>query len=247
MNIKNIILTSLTSVVVASNSLAWRGYNLKHYSENDLRRQSCMFPFPIIFYYNGGGETSEISYDVRITDEELSIDILPENIKKELKGVANVEVYKAYCKLEQAECNYFTHAWSMDRMIEDRTTYIKSGIYEHENLAAIDGMIGINSLVGQEMYFHGKFFLSGNSARFKIKNMSQLAKGWFVSYYDPDKNANCGNNPVNQVKKAIVVHWTFIPKNLFNAGELPDLADVIHNWNKEDIRQVLVSQFRPAL
>lgn len=247
MNIKSIILTSLTSIVLVSNSLAWRGYNLNHYSGNDFRYPSWTSPFPIIFHYNQGGTSSNQSYEVRITDEELSIDILPENIKQKLAEVTNVEVYKAYCKLEQAECNYFTHAWSMDRMIEDRKTYIESGIYEPKNLEAVDGEIGINSLIEQEMSFHNAVYLSGNSARFKINDMNKIAEGWFVAYYNPNKNANCGNSAINQKKKAIVVHWTFIPKNLFDAEKLPDLANVIQNWDTEDIRLVLEPQFSPAL
>ena len=96
------------------------------------------------------------------------------------------------------------------------------------------------------MSFHDTVYLSGNSARFKIVDMNQVAEGWFVSYYDPARNANCGNVAINQKKKAIIVHWTFIPKNLFNVEKLPSLKNVIENWDKEDIKLDLKPQFTPV-
>jgi len=250
MNIKNIVLISLTSITFISNGLAWRGYDLwsGDYGENDFRCQTATFPFPIIFHYNynkGGGLNSTWS-EARISKKEMLIADVPETIKQVLVGIDDVEVYEAYCKLEQAECNYFTHTWSMDHMVENRNTIIASGVYGAKNIGAIAGQIGINSLVEQGMSFHDTVYLSGNSARFKIVDMNQVAEGWFVSYYDPARNANCGNVAINQKKKAIIVHWTFIPKNLFNVEKLPSLKNVIENWDKEDVKPDLKPQFIPS-
>ena len=247
MNIKNIALVSLMSTAFISNGLAWRGYDLwsGDYDENDFRYQSATFPFPIVFHYNAGGQKSTWS-EARVSEKEMSIADVPETIKQVLAGIDDVEVYKAFCKLEQAECNYFTHTWSMDHMVKNRFTYISSGVYNAKNLEAIAGQIGINSLVEQGMSFHDTVYLSGNSARFKIVDMNQVAEGWFVSYYDPARNANCGNVAINQKKKAIIVHWTFIPKNLFNVEKLPSLKNVIENWDKEDIKLDLKPQFTPV-
>ena len=133
-------------------------------------------------------------------------------------------------------------------MIKNRLTYIASGIYEPKNLEAIAGQIGINSLVEQGMSFHDTVYLSGNSARFKIVDMNQVAEGWFVSYYDPARNANCGNVAINQKKKAIVVHWYFLPQNLADSNqELPEPYKTFNGnfWTEEDVL-CLKPQFEPA-
>ena len=257
MNIKNIALISLMSITFASNVLAWRGYDLwsGNYSENDFRYQSGLFPFPIIFHYNRGGLNSTWS-EVRIAEKEMTLTDVPDAIQQVLVGIDDVEVYEAFCLLNEQNCNYFTHTWSIDKMdtkANDKFTIIASGIYESKNLNGnVPESIGINSLIGQGMSFHRgnpdreNWYLSGNSARFKISDMNQVAEGWFVSYYDPIKNANCGNSAINQKKKAIVVHWTFIPKNLFNVEKLPALKSIIENWDKEDVKCDLKPQFIPV-
>lgn len=247
MNIKNLTLTSLISILFTSISLAWRDYDVfsLRYPENDFRIRTGLSPFPIIFHYNTGSETSFYS-DIRITEKEITFTEIPEAIKIALKDIEDIEIYEAYCQLKQTDCNYFTHTWSMDRMIENRCTNIASGIYESENLEAVNGEIGINNLVPQTMSFHDKIYLSGNSARFKISNFNQIAQGWFVSYYDSSKNAQCGNNPINQKRKAIVIYWTFIPKHLFNTIAFPQFSNIIENWNNIGTTILsLIPQFHP--
>ncbi len=247
MNIKKLALISLTSTLCTSISLAWRDYDIYSlgYPENDFRIKTGLSPFPIIFHYNTGVETSFYA-DICITEKEITVTEIPEAIKIALKDIEDIEIYEAYCQLKQTDCNYFTHTWSMDRMIENRRTNIASGIYEPENLEAVNGEIGINNLVPQIMSFHDKIYLSGNSARFKISNFNQMAQGWFVSYYDPSKNAQCGNNPINQKRKAIVIYWTFIPKPLFNTISFPQFSNIIENWNNiGETTFSLIPQFYP--
>ncbi len=168
------------------------------YNVMDYRAQHNIKRFPIIFHYrNGGGDSSVSSRGDNA--EKLTYSQLPASVKQtiEKKGIPflNVEIYRARCELLlYPTINYFTHCWAMDQMIENVLATVESGIFESTNLIAVDGQIGVNSLVSQQLSFHDVEHLSGNVAKCKVVNTSLDSNGWFLSIH---------NN------KAIVVHWIF--------------------------------------
>ncbi|MDR2768997.1 MAG: hypothetical protein LBB19_00340 [Puniceicoccales bacterium] len=223
------------------------GRMYERYDFEDMRVQTYTYPFPLIFYYKQGGDTSERS-DFRIRDVVLTFNNLPDNIQTLLQSknipVEDIQVFEAYAKLKQAECNYFTHTWAMDVMTNNRSAVVDSGIFGAFNLEAVNGEIGIGSLVPQTMSFHDKTYLSGQggkSARFKVKDVNQLSGGWFVSVYDPTHAANQSNGNIEgQRPRAIVVKWTIIPLLWFT--ECPDLTlspYPVFTWDSDPVNEVL--------
>ena len=210
--------------------------------KNDLRTIYKIPPFPLIFHYNQGGERSTFSECKILAYPQPGIcyESMPKALDDYLakNGIKDIQICVACCKLKQAICNYFTHTWSMDRMVENRSTRIYSGMYNPINLSAINGEVGVNSTVLQTMSFHDKNCLSGNVARFQINDMRQIASAWFVSYYDPSLNAASGNAPTNQEKKALVVFWLFFPPDFLgnpaNITGTGPLEDVISYWDYFD-------------
>ncbi|MDR0647446.1 MAG: hypothetical protein LBF43_03360 [Puniceicoccales bacterium] len=195
----------------------------ERYALEDMRIQTGTYPFPLIFHYRQGGDDSKKS-EFRIKDTSLTFDNLPSNIQGILQSrnipVADIQIFEAFAKLEEVDCNYFTHAWAMDIMIENRLAVVESGIFEAFNLQAVNGEIGINGLVPQTMSFHDKIYLSGNSARFHVNDVNQLVGGWFVSVYDPTHATNQANgNTEGQRLRAIVVKWTLIPSSWITAPQ----------------------------
>ncbi|MDR2396675.1 MAG: hypothetical protein LBD69_02390 [Puniceicoccales bacterium] len=219
------------------------GFKVGRYAPKDMRAQTYTYPFPLIFHYRQGGDTSERS-DFRIKNVALTFDGLPINIQTLLqsKGISveDVQVFEAYAKLKEAECNYFTHTWAMDVMIDNRLVVVESGIFEAFNLQAVNREIGINVLIPQTMSFHDKIYLSGNAARFHINDVSALAGGWFVSVYDPTQS---NGNAEGQRLRAIVVKWTIIPSSWFTMSQnctTPELLpSPILTWNSEDVDEIL--------
>ena len=170
------------------------------YVEGDLHFKSpdkILPPFPLIFHYNGGGDSSKYSHSeiIAILDEET----LPLELISFLgdQNLNQIQFFEAWCRPLQDTINYFTHPWAMDRMIENRAVNVASGMLNCSNLEPINGEIGVSGVVTQTMSFHDGIYLSGNCARFKITDPTKLAKGWFVSIYR---------------QKAIVVFWHFIPQ-----------------------------------
>jgi hypothetical protein len=228
------------------------GFNIMdgRYAPEDMRTQTYTYPFPLIFHYRQGGDNSE-RCEFRIKDAVLTFNDLPANIQTLLQNknipVQDVQVFEAYAKLEQAECNYFTHTWAMDVMTDDRSAVVESGIWGALNLQAVGEEIGIESLVPQTMYFHDKTCLSGKnsqSARFNVDDINQLAGGWFVSVYDPINSVNQANgNTDGQRLRAIVVKWTIIPSSWFTASQnCTDptlLPSPILTWNSKDVDEKL--------
>ncbi|MDR1254650.1 MAG: hypothetical protein LBJ78_01305 [Puniceicoccales bacterium] len=195
----------------------------ERYILEDMRVQTYTYPCPLIFHYRQGGDDSKKS-EFRIKDITLTFDNLPANIQGLLQSrnipVADVQVFEAYAKLEQADCNYFTHPWAMDVMTDNRLAVVESGIWGSFNLQAINGEIGIDGLVPQTMSFHDKTYLSGNSARFNVNDVNQLAGGWFVSVYDPQNAVNQANgNTDGQRLRAIAIKWTIIPSSWFTTPQ----------------------------
>jgi hypothetical protein len=217
------------------------------YAPEDMRTQTYTYPFPLIFHYRQGRDDSKKS-EFRIKDAVSTFNDLPADIQTLLQNrnipVQDIQVFEAYAKLEQAECNYFAHAWAMDVMIDNRSAVVESGIFKSFNLQAINGEIGIHVLVPQTMSFHDQTYLSGNSARFKVNDVHQLAGGWFVSVYDPIHSVNQANgNTDGQRLRAIVVKWTIIPSSWFTASQhciAPELLpSPILTWNSEPVDEKL--------
>jgi len=212
----------------------------------------------MIFHYLKG-DTNSIAPDYRIlkTDTpQVPLNGLPERITGVLQsqGIQDVQYFEAYCKAEKSSCNYFTHTWSMDKMVENRRTIVSSGMYNPTNLTPNQDQIGMNDLVQQTMSFHDGEYLSGNAARFSINDMNQVADAWFLSIYDPDYNRYNPNDPnntynadVNQTKKAIIVHWYIIPINvpIDAVTENQRLQEVLRDWDVGDVIENLVPQFTP--
>ena len=239
----SIILSS--AVIVKGNFSSFNVWDLG-YNGEDLRIRNYRDPFPIIFHYRQGGLTSESSEHriARNDHPEQAPNDLPQAISDLLANINDVQYFEAYCKLKSQNCNYFTHSWSMDRMIENRMTRVSSGMYEPHNLQPINGMIGVNNLVEQEMHFHGSIYLSGNVAQFQVVDMNNIADAWFVSLYDPNRNQNSNNAAINQQSvKAIVVHWYLIPNNVQPQAEF--LQYVLANWETGHMPGDLNPQFIP--
>lgn len=248
----SIILSS--AVIVKGDFSSFNVWNLG-YNDSDMRTQTFTQPFPIIFHYERGGDDS-VTPDYRIARNdhpEQAPNDLPQAINDLLAGTNDVQYFEAYCKLERQNCNYFTHSWSMDRMIENRMTHVSSGMYEPHNLQPINGMIGANNLVEQVMHFHDSTYLSGNVARFQVVDMNNVADAWFVSVYNPNRNQEPYNTRsttyrsynahINQQRKAIVVHWYLIPNNVQPQAKL--LQDALANWYTRDAEENLTPQFVP--
>ena len=182
------------------------------YSEDDLRMQTGLFPFPLIFHYNSGGDTSECPFS-RIM-REIALADIPAQVSAFLAEQAidseQIQCFEAWCMPLYPTMNYFTHPWAMDRMVENREVLVASGMFNPVNLSPTNGEIGINTVITQNMYFHDRTFLSRNCARFKMVDFTIPAKAWFVSIYDPSSNPG-KNAEINQIKRAIVVYWHFIP------------------------------------
>lgn len=219
------------------------------YAEEDLRYKSAIQPFPNIFHYNGGGGDSTYS-EFRIIDRDIGLGDMPvalrafiENqgfIQTDGNPTDKIEIFEAHCKLMQENMNYFTHAWAMDKMIENRNVVVSSGMFDAVNLSPVNGEVGVNTVVDQVMSFHDKTYLSGNSARFKVDNFLNPAEAWFVSIYDPTKAGNAGKNAAcNQIKRAVVVHWYFIPEPQWAAlaGAAP-YGEVINAWYSGAVREI---------
>lgn len=194
------------------------------YHKEDVRIKCWLFPFPCVFHYNDGGDTSSRPF-FRII-KELSAADIPDPLKTFLTEQVitsdQIQYFEACCIPLQATMNYFTHPWAMDRMVENRIVSVASGMFEPENLSPINGEIGVNTVVAQDMNFHDSVYLSGNVARFQMDDFSKPAKAWFVSVYDPAVNAR-KNAECNQVKRAIIVYWHFIPDQCYAellSGEL---------------------------
>ncbi|GEM_PF-3107190 len=215
------------------------------YSEQDLRIRVGLLPFPCIFHYNAGGDTSCRS-DFRILDkpQEAIEAEMPSELVSFLQGqgLAQIQYFEAYCMPLLGNMNYFTHSWAMDKMVENRIVLVESGMFSPKNLSPIDGEIGVNTVVPQYMYFHDDNNLSSNVARFKIDNTSMLAEAWFVSIYDPKDNAG-KNADCNQIKRAIVVHWYFIPTDWTSVEE--DMKSIIDLWDWFDTTPSLFPPFTP--
>ena len=251
MNKKLLSLCVALSSAVIANGVEFSGFNIfgAGYSNMDLRFSSYQAPFPIIFHYLQGG-TSSIAPDYRILRNDNPNNVpngLPAGITIELqtRGIQNVQYFEAYCKAENRACNYFTHLWSMDKMVENRIANISSGIYAPNNLTAFQGQIGVNNLVQQSMSFHDKIYLSGNVARFTITNMNQVADAWFLSVYAPKVNQGV-NAQVNQTSKAIVIHWYIFPPNFDNnQTNNQHLREVLTNWDTGNTFESLTPQFIP--
>ncbi|MDR0755876.1 MAG: hypothetical protein LBE99_03115 [Puniceicoccales bacterium] len=216
------LLFACTLVVGSCNALGnFIGFSKidERYAFEDMRVQTYTYPFPLIFHYRQGGDDSKKS-EFRIKDTALTFDNLPVNIQELLEGrnipVTDIQVFEAYAKLEEVNCNYFTHAWAMDIMIENRLAVVESGIFEAFNLQAVNGEIGMGGLVPQTMSFHDKTYLSGNSARFHVDDINALAGGWFVSVYATNQS---NGNMDGQRLRAIVVKWTIIPSSWFTASQ----------------------------
>ena len=176
-------ITLLTSVCNAINFIDFNVFAI--YNSSDFRAQSGAAPFPIIFHYNKGS-TSSTWDEIRINAQTPAAEIIPQNVINFIQQnhLQNVQYFEAYCKSTQVNCNYFTHTWSMDKMIANRLTNVSTGMFEANNLAPINNEVGINTLVAQNMSYHDSVYLSGNVARFKIVNSAQLADAWFISVYN---------------------------------------------------------------
>ncbi|MDR0393043.1 MAG: hypothetical protein LBH52_02315 [Puniceicoccales bacterium] len=223
------------------------GRMFDRYNPEDMRTQTYTYPFPLIFHYKRGEHTSKQS-DFRIKNVVLTFDDLPANIQGLLQDrgipIADVQVFEAYAKLEQAECNYFTHTWAMDVMTDDRLVVVESGIFGAFNLQSIDGKIGTGSLVPQTLSLHNKIYLSGNVARFNVNDVNQLSGGWFVSVYNPAHPVNRANgNTEGQRLRVIAVKWTIIPSSWFTASQNctdPQLLpSPILTWGNEYVDETL--------
>lgn len=219
------------------------------YAEKDLRFQPTILPFPNIFHYNKGGVTSEYS-EFRIIDKKVNLEDMPAALRGFIENQGfvqadgtptdKIEIFEAYCRLMQGNMNYFTHAWAMDKMIGNRNVVVSSGMFDAVNLSPINGEVGVNTVVDQVMSFHDKIYLSGNGARFKVNNFLNPAEAWFVSIYDPTKAGNVGKNAAcNQIKRAVVVHWYFIPEPQWEvlAGVAP-YGEVINAWYDGAVREI---------
>lgn len=188
------------------------------YADKDAHITCGLFPFPCIFHYKNGGDDSSHPFFriTRVFKEEEFSDYIPESLRTFLleQSPKQIECYEACCTPLEKTMHYFTHPWAMDRMVENRIVSVASGIFEPENLSPINGEIGVNTVVAQEMNFHDSVYLSANVARFQMDDFSKPAKAWFVSVYDPAVNAG-KNAECNQVKRAIIVYWHFIPDQCF--------------------------------
>lgn len=219
------------------------------YAEKDLRFQPTILPFPNIFHYNKGGVTSEYS-EFRIIDKKVGLEDMPAALRAFIENQGfvqadgnptdKIEIFEAYCRLMQENMNYFTHAWAMDKMIENRVVVVSSGMFDAVNLSPVNGEVGVNTVVDQVMSFHDKFYLSGNSARFKVNNFLNPAEAWFVSIYDPTKAGNVGKNAAcNQIKRAVVVHWYFIPEPQWEAlAKIAPYGEIINAWYSGAVREI---------
>ena len=225
------LLTLTTGLTLNAEAINFVNFDVfSIYNFADFRVQTGTAPFPIIFHYNNGRESSTWD-EIRINAKQ------PEGIPQRIRNfiqqnhLQNVQYFEAYCKSTSSNCNYFTHTWSMDKMIANRVTKVSTGIFEVHNLAPINGQVGVNTLVAQNMYYHDSIYLSDNVARFQIINRNQLADAWFISVYNPQ--ANDGNIAGNRQPKTIVVHWYFFNKNMsITPQTYPTLAEAIKEWDR---------------
>lgn len=212
------LITLLTLVTSTAMSFAVTFPNQLHFDgdKKDLRAKARLRIFPMIFHYLEGGKTSEMymGHDRVVNFLETHCDSGEEEVKKVLyksgkkfpTEVKNelaqkrikpeeLKIYRVEgCMPKFADCNYYTHCWAMDRMVEDVKVNVMNGIFYSNNIEVVNGEIGINKFVSQQMSYHDNNCLSPNNARFKIKDLNKRASGWFVSI--------CG-------KKAIAVYWKF--------------------------------------
>ena len=221
-----------TALALSAEAINTLDFNLLEiYNQEDFRVRHYAQPFPIIFHYNEGGLNSTLDV-FQINAQQPAEAAIPQGVRNFIQQnrLQNVQYFEAYCKVTQADCNYFTHTWSMDKMIANRVTNVSTGMFEAHNLAPINEQIGVNTLVAQNMSYHNRDYLSGNVARFQILNPTQLADAWFISVYNP--NPNDGNSVANQQPKTIVVHWYFFKNGMtINAQQYPTLVDAITGWD----------------
>ena len=217
-----------TALAISAEAINFVDFNIYgNYNEKDYRARYCVPPFPIIFHYNKGGADSTSEFFL-INAQQPTGDEIPQSVSNFItqNTLQNVQYFEAYCESTQADCNYFTHTWSMDKMIANRVTNVSTGMFEAHNLAPINEQIGVNTLVAQNMSYHNSVYLSGNVARFQILNPTQLADAWFISVYNP--NPNDGNIPANQQQKTIVVHWYFYREGTqIDAQQYPTLFEAV--------------------
>ena len=250
---KLLLTVGLSASAISANAIfvnfdIWGAYN-----DNDVRTQSGYAPFPVIFHYNNGGLNSTWD-EIRISAQQPTFEQLPESLRNFIQANGylngNIQYFEAYAKSEQPDCNYFTHTWSMDKMIEDRTTSVSTGMFEAHNLAPFvneSGIneVGINNLVAQDMYFHDGESLSGNVARFAIVDPKELADAWFISVYNPRDND--GNVAANKHQQVIVVHWYFFKTDMaINAQQYPTLVEAIDLWLGGDVN-IIAPQMIPVM
>lgn len=216
------------------------------YNDADIRTQSGYAPFPIIFHYNNGGLKSTRD-DTRINAQQPTFKQLPESLRNFIQTNGylngNIQYFEAYAESKQSVCNYFTHTWSMDRMIANRVTSVSTGMFEAHNLAPVKGEVGVNDIVAQNMSFHEKVYLSGNVARFQIVDSTKLADAWFISVYNPTNNGNVAANNHQQV---IVVHWYFFKTGMaIDEQQYPTLAEAIQDWTCGAVK-IIAPQMTPV-
>lgn len=232
MNKKLNTFTLTTALALSAEAINFVDFNIyENYNEQDYRALYCVPPFPLIFHYNKGGDNSTSDFFL-INAQPPAAATIPQSVSNFItqNTLKNVQYFEAYCESTQADCNYFTHTWSMDKMIADRVTKVFTGMFEAHNLAPVDGEIGVNTLVAQNMHYHGSVYLSGDVARFQIVDPNQLADAWFISVYNYDPND--GNIPANQQGKTIVVHWYFYNSDMpIDAQQYPTLAEAINDRN----------------
>ena len=217
-----------TALALSAEAINFVDFNIhENYNEQDYRCRKIVPPFPLIFHYNAGDEDSTSDFFL-INAQQPTGDEIPQSVSNFItqNTLQNVQYFEAYCESTQADCNYFTHTWSMDKMIDDRITTVSTGMFEAHNLAPINGQIGVNALVAQNMSYHGSVYLSGDSAKFQIVDPNQLADAWFISVYNPQDND--GNISDNQVQKTIVVHWYFYSEGTqIDAQQYPTLFEAV--------------------
>lgn len=212
-----------------------------HFDQGDMRVLHWTPPMPLVYNYENANSNRQITQnggtvksveDLSSPYEYLYItNILqrvncPQGIQQTLNALqvtdGNLCVLEVYVECATADdkrqyaYNWFSHTWAMDKMIENRNVFVGAGVWDANNIVVMGGDLGANGLIEQSLSFHDGEYLSGNVCKFKIGDLNEPADGWFVSYYDPDKNKNCGNRPENQQKKAIVMHVFFITPGFEN-------------------------------
>ena len=236
--------TALALSAEAINTVDFNPFEI--YNSQDFRVRHYAQPFPLIVHYNNGGADST-SDDFQINAQPPTEAAIPQSVRNfvQQQNLQNVQYFEAYCKSTQVYCNYFTHTWSMDKMIANRVTSVSTGMFEAHNLAPINGQIGVNALVAQNMSYHDSVYLSGNVARFQILNPTQLADAWFISVYNPQPND--GNIAANKQQKTIVVHWYFFKNGMtIDAQQYPTLVDVITGWDLRYPTVFIAPQMTPV-